>query len=85
MMFWKRRKDAKQKFVEAASKSAVRYVKRFELSEKLAVQIFQREGGFYYLRKYEDGSGWVPPLNMGDGSAYDTLDKAQRYARELAK
>jgi hypothetical protein len=63
-------------------------VKRFEISDRLAVQIFQRQGGsfgYYYIHKYGDGSAWMPPTSMGDGSVYDTAKKVEEYARSNYK
>jgi len=65
----------------------IKKVRIVELSDKRAAQIFQRRVGsfgYYYLRKSETYDGtpcWVAPFNIGDGSGYDTAERAEEYAR----
>jgi len=61
-------------------------VRRVELSEDIAVQVFRRPGGtfgYYYLRNADapPAHKWVPPPHLGPESTYDDADTAERAAR----
>jgi hypothetical protein len=69
---------------------SIKKVRLVELSGTLAAQIFQRtvgSFGYYYVRKSEAADGspcWVAPMNIGEGSGYDTAERAEEYARRNA-
>ena len=64
-------------------------VRRVELHDDLAVQVFRRPGGtygYYYQRNADQPPAhqWVPPPHVGDGPDFADPDAAETAARAAA-